>query len=162
MGMWARLNRPPDMRHRLKVVAIGWVLIGAVGACMAGAALIPDLRAAHGGGVTGGFTLTEPQGCDRYQPPRRCGWFGDFVSDDGKTVRRHLDLADGLPPGAQVGDTVAARDTGSLAAIYPIDDGTTWRTTAAFFAGFLGAFLVGIVALQPCRWRHRWRERRSG
>lgn len=157
-----RPSKAPDMRLRLRVVAIGWVIIGAIGACCAGFALVPDMRAAHGGGVTGRFTLTEPQGCDRYQPPRqRCGWFGDFISDDGKTVRQHMDLAGGLPPGAQVGDTLAARDTGSLATIYPVDDRRTWRMTAGFLAGFSGAFLVGMVVLEPWSWRERLMRRRA-
>jgi hypothetical protein len=146
-------RRSPNMRLRLRVVAIAWVIIGGIGACTAGFTLVPDVRAARGGGETGSFVLTEPQSCDRYQPARqRCGWFGDFVSDDGRTVRRNMDLAGGLPPGAQAGDTVAARDTGSQATIYPIDDTTTWRTTAAFFAG--------LLALQPWTWRHRLRQRR--
>jgi hypothetical protein len=163
MDMWARLKQPPNLRLRLKILAIGWVVIGGFGACLAGLALVPDLRAAHGDGVTGRFTLTEPQTCDRYEPPRqRCGWFGDFLGEDGRTVRRHMDLNGGLPPGARVGDTVAARDAGSPAAVYPVEGSDAWRLTAGVFAGFSGAFVVGLVLLLPRSWR-RWSwRRRSG
>ncbi len=159
MGMGAGPTRLPNMRVRLMVVAIAWVIIGGIGACFSGFMLIPDLQAAHGGGVTGMFTLTESLSCDRYQPPRqRCGWFGDFRSDDGRTVRRDMELVGGLPPGAQVGDTVPARDTGDLTGIYQIDDSRSWRSSAGFLAGFFAVFLVGIVALQPWTWRDRLRQ----
>jgi hypothetical protein len=159
MGGWIRLTKPPNVRARLMVVAIGWMTIGAIGACGSGFMLVPDWQAAHGGGVTGTFTLTEPLSCDRYQPPRqRCGWFGDFRSVDGKTVRRDMELAGGLPPGAQVGDTVPARDTGSLTAIYQGNDSQSWRLSAGFLAAFSAAFLVGTVLLQPWRWRTRLRR----
>jgi hypothetical protein len=159
VGVRTWIVRPPNMRVRLMVVAIGWVVIGAIGACGSGFMLVPDWQAAHGGGVTGTFTLTEPLSCDRYPPPRqRCGWFGDFRSVDGEAVRRDMELAGGLPPGAQVGDTVPARDTGSLTAIYQVNDSQSWRSSAGFFAGFFAAFLVGIVLLEPWRWRTRPRQ----
>ena len=146
------------MRVRLTVIAIIWVIIGACGAGGSGLQLVPAWQAAHGGGVSGRFTLTEPVGCDRYQPPRqRCEWFGDFGSDDGRTVRRGLQLAGGLPPGAQVGDTVAARDTGGLTQVYQAGDSRSWLLSARFFAGFCVAFLAGILLLQPWTW---WNRRR--
>lgn len=157
--MGARFTGPPTMRVRLMVVAIGWVVIGGIGACGSGFLLVPDWRAAHGGGVTGTFTLTEPTGCDRYEPPRqRCGWFGDFRGDDGRTVRRDKELARGLPPGAQVGDTIPARDTGSRTEIYQVNDRRGWQSTAGFFAAFSAAFLLGMLMLQPWSWRDRLRR----
>lgn len=162
MAMWARLTRPPNLRVRLMVVGIAGVIIGVIGACGSGFLLVPAWQAAHGGGVTGTFTLTELVGCDRYQPPRqRCDWFGDFRSDDGTIVRRDMELAGGLPPGARVGDTVPARDTGSLTQIYQANDSQGGRLPAGFLAAFSAAFLVGIVALQPWTWRDRLRRRRS-
>lgn len=162
MGLGARLGGPPNMRIRLVVVAIGWAIIGGIGACGSGFMLVSDWRAAHGGGVTGTFTLTEPLGCDRYQPPRqRCGWFGDFRSDDGKKVRRHMELAGGLPMGAEVGDMLPARDAGSLTAVYQVNDKNRWRSTAGLFAVFSAAFLLGIIVLQPWSWRARLRRRRA-
>ena len=72
---------------RVVVVAPGFVLIGAIGTCGSGFMLVAAVRAAHGAGVTGTFTLTEALECDRYPPPgQRCGWFGDFRSDDGRTA----------------------------------------------------------------------------
>jgi hypothetical protein len=153
------LMKPPNMRRRLMVVAIGWVIIGALGACLAGLELVPDVRAARGDGITGTFTLTEPDGCDRLQPPKqRCSWFGDFRGDNGKTVHAGVELAGGLPPGAQAGDTVAARDAGDPSAVYRADDRHTWQLTAVFFALFSGAFLVGLLVLQPWTWRSRLRR----
>lgn len=150
--------RPPNMRRRLKAVAIGWVLIGALGTCIAGLSLPPDLRAAQGGGVTGRFTLTELNGCDDHPPPQqRCDWSGNFISDDGKTVAENMELAGELPSGATVGDTLAARDTGSRTQIYQLNDTRAWRMTAAFLAAFASAFLVGLAALQPWTWRDRFR-----
>lgn len=161
-SMWSRPTKSPNTRVRLMVVAIGWVVIGAIGACGSGSMFVPAWQAAHGGGVTGTFTLTEPLSCDRYQPPRqRCGWFGDFRNDDGKNVRRHVELAEGLPPNAQVGDTVPARDTGSLTAVYKVDDRQGWRSSAGFFAAFSVALLLGILVLQPWSWRDRFKRARA-
>lgn len=144
------------MRARLRVVAIAWVIIGGFGTCGATVLLIPAWQAAHGGGHTGIFTLTEPMSCDRYQPPRqRCGWFGDFVSDDGTVVRRHMELSGGLPPGAKIGDTLRARDTGSLAQIYQETVSKGWKTPAGLLAAFMGAFILGIILLEPWSWRGR-------
>jgi hypothetical protein len=152
------LMKPPDMRRRLMVVAIGWVIFGAFGSCLAGFSLVPDVRAARGGGVTGTFTLTEPDGCDRFEPPKqRCGWFGDFRSDDGKTVHIRMYL-EGLPSTAQVGDTVAAREVGDPKTVYRADDRDTWQLTALFFAGFSAVFLIGLLLLQPWTWRSRLRR----
>ncbi len=131
-----------------------------LGTCIASLTLTPDLRAALGDGVTGRFTLTELNGCDGSPPPQqRCDWFGDFISDDGKTVANDMELAGELPPGAQVGDTLAARDTGSRSQIYQLDDTRSWRMSAGFLAAFAGAFLVGLVALQPWTWRARLQAR---
>lgn len=159
MDMGTGLTRPPTVRVRVLVVAIAWVIVGALGACLSGLILVPDVRAARGGGVTGIFMLTEPNGCDRYPPPKqRCGWFGNFRSDDGKIVLKDVELAGGLPPGAQVGDTVPARDVGYSNAVYQVNDHQTWQLSAVIFAAFCTAFLVGIVLLRPWTWRS-WLKR---
>lgn len=148
------------MRLRLRIVAIGALIIGGIGACSSAVQLVPAWQAAHGGGVAGTFTLTEPIGCDRYEPPRqRCGWFGDFRSDDGRTVRRRLELAGGLPPGAPVGATVPARDTGSRTEIFQADDRESWRSWADFLAVSSGVFLFALALLEPWSWRDRLRSR---
>ncbi|WP_433292938.1 hypothetical protein ACQP2F_29350 [Actinoplanes sp. CA-030573] len=147
-------------RTRLLVVAAFFVVIGCTIGVGSLTMLVPDWRAAHGGGRTGTFTLTEPMSCDRWPPPRqRCGWFGDFVSDDGTVVRRDMELAGGLPAGASAGDTVGARDTGSPTAIYLLTDRSTWKSSAGFAALGLGAGLAGLLALEPWSWRRRWRAR---
>ncbi|MEV0132962.1 hypothetical protein AB0H83_31430 [Dactylosporangium sp. NPDC050688] len=142
-----------------RVLAAMLVVFGGFGAVAAASLLIPAWRAAHGDGHTGTFTLTEPNGCDRYQPPQqRCGWFGDFVSDDGLVVQRHKELSGGLPPGAAVGETVAARDSGSRTVIYPLPDAPTWKEPAGYTAVFTGILLLGVVLLRPWRWARRKRD----
>ncbi|GAA1791861.1 hypothetical protein HC028_01300 [Planosporangium flavigriseum] len=142
----------------LVITAIG-VAFGAVMGIGGLVLTVPEWRAAHGAGRTGTFTLTEPMSCDRWQPPRqRCGWFGDFVSDDGKVVRQGMELDGGLPPGAKVGDTLEARDTGSLAQIYPLKAAPSWKGSAGFAAGGFGICLVCLLVLQP--WSRFGRSRR--
>jgi hypothetical protein len=153
---------PPPASPLLIAIAIVWVIIGGFGACGSAILLVPAWQAARGSGHTGTFTLTEPLSCDRNQPPRqRCGWFGDFVSDDSAVVRRHLELDGGLPPGAKIGDTVRARDAGSLAQIYQETDTQGWKTAAGFLAAFSGAFMLGTLVLEPWWWRARLRQRRA-
>ena len=144
------------------VVPIAGVIFGALGMCGAGSMLVPDLRADRGHGVVGTLTLTEPNGCDSYQPPKqRCGWFGTFQSGDGQTRKRNMELNGGLPPGAQLGDQIAARDAGDPNGVYRLDDHQTWRVSAVILAGFSAAFLVGLALLQPWTWRARLRQRRQ-
>jgi hypothetical protein len=158
----APARRRPNMRLRLMIVMIGWVIISGVVVLGSVTMLVPAWRAAHGGGVTGTFTLTEAMSCDRRQPPRqRCGWFGDFRGADGRTVRHHLELAGGLPPGARVGDTVAARDTGSWAQAYRIGDRGVWRSPAGFLGLALIPLTIGLLVLQPWSWRARFRRARA-
>ena len=71
-----------------------------------------------------------------------------------------MELNGGLRPGAQVGDTVAARDAGDPNGVYRLDDHQTWQLSAVVVAGFCAAFLVGLVLLQPWTWRDRLRQRR--
>jgi hypothetical protein len=140
------------MGLRLMVVAIVAVVVGSCGMVGSALMLAPAWSAAHGGGVAGTFTLTEAMSCDRYEPPRqRCGWFGDFHGDDGRTVR-HRELAGGLPPGARAGDTVAARDAGSPTQIYRAGDTGGWRSPAGFLALFTVVFVIGFAVLRPWRW----------
>ena len=153
---------PPPSPPLLIIIAIGWVIVGGCGACGSTVMLVSAWQAAHGIGHTGTFTLTEPMSCDHNPPPRhRCGWFGAFVSDDGTVVRRHMELDGGLPPGGRIGDTVRARDSGSLAQIYQETDTQGWKTSAGFLAAFLGAFMVGMLPLEPWWWRARLRQRRA-
>lgn len=153
----------PILPTRVVVAIIGSVLVAFGGLGTVGAAVltIPAWRAAHGGGTTGTFTLVEPISCDRWPPPRqRCGWFGDFVSDDGTIVRRDMELDGGLPPGGVVGDSLRARDTGSLAQIYP-EGGQGWMLSAKFLAGSVTALTVGVALLRPWSWRRRWQQRQA-
>jgi hypothetical protein len=153
---------PRRMPVQQLLVAIGLLIVGGLGTIGATVLAVPDWQAAHGGGVSGTFTLTQPLSCDRYQPPRqRCGWLGDFRSDDGTVTRRGAELSGGLPPGAQAGQILRARNTGSLAQVYREGDTQGWKTSALFVAGFLAAFLLGFLLLEPWRWRSRLRQTRE-
>ncbi|GLW27694.1 hypothetical protein [Actinoplanes regularis] len=152
---------PPAPHVLLRIVAAMLVLVGVVGTLGVGSMLVPEWRAAHGGGVTGTFTLTEPLGCDRRKPPdHQCDWFGDFRGEDGRTVRQHMEWSEYLPASAQIGDTLAARHTGSLAQIYPADGDTHWQLSAKIVAGCVAALLAGLVLLEPWMWRTWLRRRR--
>ena len=155
--------KPSSLTARRLVVAVGMLVIGTFGIAGSGVLTVPAWRAAHGAGHAGTFTLTEPMSCDRHEPPRqRCGWFGDFVSDDGMVVRRDLELSGGLPPGAKIGDTLSARDTGSPAQIYQANDTHGWKQPAGFLTGFVGAFVQGAVLLKPWSWWIRPRRQHAG
>ena len=140
------------MRVKLLVLGILALLFGGVGTAGIAITTVPAWRAAQGAGRTGTFTLTDPTACDRWEPPRqRCGWFGDFVSDDGTVVRRHKQLSGGLPPGAEAGDGIPARDTGSRTAVFPLTGNQGWKDDAVVLAVFGAIFVLGIVLTWRCR-----------
>jgi hypothetical protein len=145
-------------------VIAAFVLIVA-GAVTAGLATltVPAWRAAHGEGVVGTFTLKEPLSCDRLEPPQqRCGWFGDFVSDDGTVERRRMELHGGLPRGAKIGDTLRARDAGSRTQIYPESGETvSWKPYALALAITSLVAIVSFVIVQPWSWITSARRRRK-
>ena len=150
---------PPALRL---FVGICFLVFGAIGMLVLMASFVPAWQAAHGGGRTGTFTLTEFEGCDRFEPPvQRCGWFGDFVSDDGAVVRGRQRLAGGLPKGAQAGETLPARAVGGPGLIYQLDDTERVDQTVNFLAGFTVIFAVGLVLCRPWRFRAWLRSRSS-
>jgi hypothetical protein len=127
---------------------------------------VPGWKAAHGGGVVGTYTLKEALGCDRYEPPRqRCGWFGDFLSDDGTVERRDMEFSGGLPKGAKVGDTRRARYTGSRTVIYPESGPVTWKPYALTLVIASLVAIVSFVLVEPWLWIawaiRRWKRRAS-
>ncbi|WP_238015992.1 hypothetical protein KZZ52_00455 [Dactylosporangium sp. AC04546] len=116
----------------------------------------------NGGGRTGTFTLTEFTACDRFKPPeQRCGWYGDFVSDDGSVSRGRQELVGGLPKGAQAGETLRARDVGTPGQIYQLDDTESFGKAVEFLEGFTAIFVVGVLLARPWRFRAWLRSRSS-
>jgi len=153
----------PAVLLRPVPMAITFVLIGLIGAVGSSILLVPAVRAARGGGVTGTFTLTALGPCSNYPPPprQRCTWFGDFRSDDGRTVRRDVELYPQLPPSAWVGDPIPARDTGDMHEVFRRDDTGVWRMPALFLGLSSGVVLIGIAVSQPWMWRTWLRRRRE-
>jgi hypothetical protein len=152
---------PPEKRLGLHVVAAVAVIIGAVGMYVSTALAISAWRAALGGGHVGTVTLTELRTCgrsDHYPDPRqRCEWDGDFVSDDGKDVRRSVWLAGSLPPDTKGGDVFRARDTGDSTYVYRVNDNQTWKQATWSGAGSLFALVAGVLCFKPWTWRRRLR-----
>jgi hypothetical protein len=142
--------------------AIVLVLLGVAGAAVSVFLLAPAVRAARGEGVTGTFTLVQPGPCARDPlPRRRCVWFGDFRGDDGRTVRRDVELDPRLPLTARAGDTVPARDTGAHRLVYARDAAGSWRMPALGLGVFGAMILTGIAVSQPWSWRKWIRRRRE-
>ncbi|GAA3247767.1 hypothetical protein ACFO1B_38900 [Dactylosporangium siamense] len=125
--MLVRWYSPPALRL---FVGICFLVFGAIGMLVLMASVVPSWQATHGGGRTGTLTLTEFKGCNRFEPPKqRCGWYGDFVSDDGTVVDSRQRLVGGLPKGAKAGETLRARDVGTPGQIYQLDDTESFGET---------------------------------
>jgi hypothetical protein len=132
---------------RLLGMAIVMVALGGLFTIGSSTLAVPSWLAAHGYGSPGVFTLTESTGCDRNSPPhQRCGWSGDFVSDDHTVNKHDVDLAGGLPPGAHVGDTIRARASGSQRSVFRDGDTTGWQGDAVLFSISSGILLIGILS----------------
>jgi hypothetical protein len=107
--------------------------------------LLPAWQAAHGGGATGTLTMQEQQ-CGR----RTCVWHGEFVSDDGKTVRKNVVLHETVPDTTQAGTNFRARDTGDRDGVYLEEGSQTWRGAlllAIGSGGMLVAWTVWLVVM---------------
>lgn len=143
-------------------MGICFLVLGVIGMLVLMASLVQSWQALHGGDRTGTFTLTEFTGCDRFKPPeQRCGWYGDFVSDDGTVVRSRQELVGGLPKGAQAGETLRTRDVGIPGLIYQLDDTESSGQTVGFIAVVAAMFAVGLALSRPWRFR-AWLRSRSG
>ena len=134
----------------LRLVMAGWVFIGGIGLCVSPVLAAQEWRADHGYGTRGVYTLTEKGGCSHHARPEdnSCGWYGEFVSDDGDVIHTRVYMT---LPGVdrQVGDTARVRDGGFLGepALYLDGDAEGWRRNLIFVAAFGAAFLVALVVL---------------
>jgi hypothetical protein len=157
--------QPWHGRPALRIfVGVCFLAVGAIGPLALMASVVLAWQAHQHGDRVGTLTLTEFTGCDRFKPPQqRCGWYGDFVSDDGAVVRRHQELVGGLPKGAQAGETLRARDVGVPGLIYRLDDtGRPGRTADLdFFAVCTGMFVIGLALTRPGRFGAWLRSRSS-
>lgn len=105
--------------------------------------------------------MEESRAGGRFKPPQqRCGWYGDFVSDDGAVVRSRQELVGGLPKGAQAGETLRTRDVGGSGLIYRLDDTGKSVQTGTFAAVFTAMFVVGVALSRPGRFG-AWLRSRS-
>ncbi|WP_030177092.1 hypothetical protein [Spirillospora albida] len=115
---------------------------------------LQDVRPAYAalfrGGELGSFTARNEE-CGK-----TCSWRGDFVSDNGATVRRNVRLA----PGGDVdhaGDRVRARDTGNRVVVYP----AAWSWDWLFLTMLLAVSVVVLSVWTRWAWR-RLRRRGAG
>ncbi|MEU8801192.1 hypothetical protein [Spirillospora sp. NPDC048819] len=109
---------------------------------------VQDLRPAYAAlfrtGEVGTFTARDRE-CDK-----TCTWRGDYVSEDGATVRRNVQLASGAHID-DAGDRVKARDTGNRVVVYPAAWSWDWLLVTTFV-------VVSVVILYWwARWALRWR-----
>ncbi len=151
---------PPALRP---LVGICFLVLGAMGTLVLMTSFVLARQTPYDGGRTGTFTLTEFTGCDRFKPPeQRCGWYGDFVSDDGAVVRSRQELVGGLPKGAQAGETLHTRDIGLSGLIYPLDYEPEGFSQAIDFGILVTAmFVIGLALSRPWRFKAWLRSRSS-
>jgi hypothetical protein len=101
----------------------------------------PAWSAAHGGGVTGTFTVTSDVCASG---DRDCTRYGTFRSTDGSDVRTHIKDNDHVPAKLPAGASIPARDTGDYNGVFAANGSTDWRWEGAFLAG-LSLYLVGYL-----------------
>ena len=95
-----------------------------------------EWRAAHGGGVSGSFTVT------RSECRKGCMTYGDFAASDGNTRTDVLLDEGGDGSRRAAGEVVAAHDTGDRLGVFPDGGAQQW----GYSAGFLGlgaGYLIG-------------------
>jgi hypothetical protein len=140
---------PATKKVILTLLALAALGIGGLGTVALPGQAISAYRTSHGGGKPGTLTLVESLGCDRNRPPK-CGWYGDFASDDGTVVRSQLELL-AAPESAAAGDNVRARYAGGTV-VFLEGDSTGWRPLVAMAVAFFVVFLVGLGATVHFLW----------
>jgi hypothetical protein len=137
-GVGAPARRGYTLRQWIVGAVVLAIALGCAG--FAGPDIGPQVRAARGDGTLGTVVLRH-RACGTSD----CGWYGDFYSDDGSTVRRYITIEEGVPAGAKVLDQVRAIDTGAPDVVFPATGSSKWRSTAAFLLGSALVVVAWIV-----------------
>jgi hypothetical protein len=99
------------------------------------------IRAAHGEGTRGEFTLQQ-YGCGRTS----CAWSGVFAADKGRLTLRDVAFGGPLPGDARRGLVVPALYSGDAGTVYPVTGSTAWIGDAGWLAfEVLGVLFFGAV-----------------
>jgi hypothetical protein len=89
----------------------------------------PAIRAGHGDGTRGEFTLQQYD-CGRFS----CTWAGVFVADKGRLTLQDAAFSGHVPSGARPGVTVPALYSGDPGTVYPVSGSNAWIADIALLA----------------------------
>jgi|HubBroStandDraft_1064217.scaffolds.fasta_scaffold192509_2 hypothetical protein len=130
------LNTGATRRRRLRwkmlagLSAIGFALAGGLTLVALQIPQIgPAIRAGHGEGTRGEFTLRE-YGCGRFS----CTWTGVFVADKGRLTLQDAAFSGHVPSGARPGVTVPGLYSGDPGTVYPVSGSNAWIADIALLA----------------------------
>ena len=140
----ARAKRMRGLRQRMLsgflVAGIGLAGLLIVAALQI-AELGPAIRAAHGEGTRGEFTLQQ-YGCGRFS----CTWTGRFVADNGRLTLSNVAFNGHVPSGARQGAAIPGLYSGDPGTIYPVTGSSAWIADVAGLAfEILALILFGGV-----------------
>ena len=117
----------------------------------------PAIRAGHGEGTRGEFTLQQYD-CGRFS----CTWAGVFVADKGRLTLQDAAFSGHVPSGARPGVTVPALYSGDPGTVYPVSGSNAWIADIALLAVdvLVVALCGGIVvwAIRLSRGRQHLRD----
>ena len=112
----------------------------------------PSWRAWRGGGIPGVLTVTAID----YGSKGGCSYEGDWTSEDGTRQLRRVTLDNGTSCPKQVGERLAAVDTGADGSVFRPHDKEFFLVL--FIVLVMLGYLLGVVVYASRAWSHRRRE----